>query len=210
MNRVLAAILFLLLPLAILGQVDTNRDADFQQGNRFYEQKDYDNALPYFQRAAEVGNVDAQNNLGVMYHFGEGVSKDFSKAAEWYRKAAEKNHVKAQFNLGVLYQDMEDYTSAIYWYKKAADQGHAKSQTNLGTLYYYGVGVMKDVNVAMSWYGKAANQGDALARSCLAQLQEPPQEKKEEEVEQITATPQEDPEDEDVFDSTPFYDKDDK
>ena len=181
MNRVLAAILFLLLPLAILGQVDTNRDADFQQGNRFYEQKDYANALPYFQRAAEVGNVDAQNNLGVMYHFGEGVSKDFSKAAEWYRKAAEKNHVKAQFNLGVLYQDMEDYTSAIYWYKKAADQGHAKSQTNLGTLYYYGVGVMKDVNVAMSWYGKAANQGDALARSCLAQLQEPPQEKKEEE-----------------------------
>ena len=104
MNRVLAAILFLLLPLAILGQVDTNRDADFQQGNRFYEQKDYANALPYFQRAAEVGNVDAQNNLGVMYHFGEGVSKDFSKAAEWYRKAAEKNHVKAQFNLGVLYQ----------------------------------------------------------------------------------------------------------
>lgn len=135
MNRVLAAILFLLLPLAIFGQVDTNRDADFQQGNRFYEQKDYANALPYFQRAAEVGNVDAQNNLGVMYHFGEGVSKDFSKAAEWYRKAAEKNHVKAQFNLGVLYQDMEDYTSAIYWYKKAADQGHAKSQTNLGTLY---------------------------------------------------------------------------
>ena len=49
MNRVLAAILFLLLPLAILGQVDTNRDADFQQGNRFYEQKDYANALHIFR-----------------------------------------------------------------------------------------------------------------------------------------------------------------
>jgi gluconate 5-dehydrogenase len=33
---------------------------------------------------------------------------------------------------------------------------------------------------------------------------------KEEEVEQTTATPQEDPEDEDTFDSTPFYDKDDE
>lgn len=36
------------------------------------------------------------------------------------------------------------------------------------------------------------------------------EEKKEEEVEQTTATPQEDPEDEDTFDSTPFYDKDDE
>ena len=35
------------------------------------------------------------------------------------------------------------------------------------------------------------------------------EEKKEEEVEQTTATPQEDPED-DTFDSTPFYDKDDE
>ena len=35
-------------------------------------------------------------------------------------------------------------------------------------------------------------------------------EKNEEEVEQTTATPQEDPEDEDTFDSTPFYDKDDE
>lgn len=36
------------------------------------------------------------------------------------------------------------------------------------------------------------------------------EEKKEDEVEQTTATPQEDPEDEDTFDSTPFYDKDDE
>jgi hypothetical protein len=36
------------------------------------------------------------------------------------------------------------------------------------------------------------------------------EEKKDEEVEQTTATPQEDPEDEDTFDSTPFYDKDDE
>lgn len=36
------------------------------------------------------------------------------------------------------------------------------------------------------------------------------EDKKEEEVEQTTATPQEDPEDEDTFDSTPFYDKDDE
>lgn len=180
MNRVLFAIVLLSLPLTVVGQVgDSNYDADFQAGNRFYERKDYANALPYFQKAAEGGNVDAQNNLGVMYHYGEGMTKDFSKAAEWYRRAAEKNFVKAQFNLGVLYQDMEDYASAIYWYKKAAEQGHAKSQTNLGTLYYYGVGIMKDENVAMSWYSKAANQGDELARNCLAQLQVPPQEKKE-------------------------------
>ncbi len=37
-------------------------------------------------KAANQGNRDAQNNLGVMYDEGDGVAKDQRKANEWYKK----------------------------------------------------------------------------------------------------------------------------
>lgn len=172
MHRFLFAILSLLLSLPLMGQVGINGDTDYQAGNRFYEKKDYANALTFFQRAANSGNADALNNLGVMYHYGEGVAKDFTKAAEWYRKAAEKSHVKALYNLGILYQDKEDFASAAYWYGKAVEQGHAKAMTNLATLYYYGIGVSQNNDKALELYGKAAGKGDEKAKSCLAQLRQ--------------------------------------
>lgn len=170
MHRLLFAILSLLLALPLMGQVGTNGDTDYIAGNRFYEKKDYANALTFFQRAANGGNADAQNNLGVMYHYGEGVAKDFTKAAEWYRKATEKNHPKALYNLGILYQDKEDFASAVYWFGKAAEQGHTKAMTNLATLYYYGIGISQNRDKALEFYGKAAGKGDERAKSCLAQL----------------------------------------
>ena len=172
MHRLLFAILSLLLALPLMGQVGTNGDTDYIAGNRFYEKKDYANALTFFQRAANGGNADALNNLGVMYHYGEGVAKDFTKAAEWYRKAAEKNHAKALYNLGILYQDKEDFASAAYWYGKAVEQGHSKAMTNLATLYYYGIGVSQNNDKALELYGKAAGKGDEKAKSCLAQLRQ--------------------------------------
>ena len=170
MHRFLFAILSLLLSLPSMGQGGTNIDMDYQAGNKFYEKKDYANALTFFQRAADGGNADALNNLGVMYHYGEGVTKDYTKAAELYRKAAEKNHAKALYNLGILYQDKDDFASAAYWYGKAVEQGHVKAMTNLATLYYYGIGISQDNDKALELYGKAAGKGDERAKSCLAQL----------------------------------------
>lgn len=167
MYRILSSILCMLLPLTAVCQ---GGDSDYQTGNRFYEKKNYANALTFFQRAANGGNTDAQNNLGVMYHYGEGSVKDYSKAAEWYRKAAEKGHVKAQYNLGILYQDKDDFASAAYWYGKAAEQGHTKAMTNLATLYHYGIGISQNDDKALELYGKAAGKGDERAKSCLAQL----------------------------------------
>ena len=53
--------------------------------------------------AAERGDADAQNQLGVMYYRGEGVVQDRCKSADWFRKAAEQGHPKAQGSLGIMY-----------------------------------------------------------------------------------------------------------
>ena len=45
----------------------------------------------------------AQFNLGVMYHYGQGVPQDYEEAEKWYRLASEKGVARAQCNLGVMY-----------------------------------------------------------------------------------------------------------
>jgi TPR repeat protein len=45
--------------------------------------KDDTQAVQWFQRAADLGNVDAQAHLGAYYWAGRGVPRDLSKAYMW-------------------------------------------------------------------------------------------------------------------------------
>ena len=67
-------------------------------------EKDFGKAAEWFTKAAEQGNANAQNNLGMMYKKGLGVGKDFGKAVEWYTTAAEQGKANAQNNLGMMYK----------------------------------------------------------------------------------------------------------
>jgi len=127
-----------------------------------------------FQKSADQGYGSAQNNLGVVYENGQGVSKDLGRAAELYQKAADQGNASAQKNLGVLYENGQgvpkDLGRAAELYQKAADQGYARAQYNLGTLYQDGGGVPKDLGKARELYRKAANQGYAPAITQLKAL----------------------------------------
>ena len=90
------------------------------------------------KKAAELGDVDAQVRLGVMYDYGEGVSEDDAEAVRWYRKAAEQGDAGAQHNLGVMYarwrwRDPGLCRGRAQWFRKSAEQGHAAAQFLLGT-----------------------------------------------------------------------------
>ena len=78
------------------------------------------------KKAAEQGDADAQNNLGVMYIRGEGVTQDSAEAGQWYRQAAEQGHARAQYNLGVMYIRGEgvtqDSAEAARWYRQARNK----------------------------------------------------------------------------------------
>jgi len=105
---------------------------------------------------AENGDASAQNNLGVMYHTGLGITQDDKESVKWTRKAAEQGHAKAQYNLGWMYSKgdgvLQDDKEAVKWYRKAAEQGHAGAQYYLGVMYAYGKGVVQDYVMAhMHW-----------------------------------------------------------
>ena len=113
---------------------------------------------------AELGDAEAQFNLGAMHYSGQEAPQDYSAACKWWEKAAEQGLSKAQFNLGYMYEEglgvRQDYAAALKWYGLAAKQGHARAQFNLGVLHHRGLGVKQDVGAAREWYGKSCDSGN--------------------------------------------------
>jgi uncharacterized protein len=129
--------------------------------------KDDAQAVAWYRKAADQGDADAQNNLGLMYANGRGVAKDDAQAVAWYRKAADQGDADAQYNLGLNYNKGEgvakDEAQAVSWYRKAADQGYAGAELNLGVMYGKGQGVQQSYAQAALWFARAAQRGDDTA-----------------------------------------------
>ena len=137
--------------------------ADFDAGMKAYNRGDYEAALREWRPLAEQGHASAQNSLGSMYAFGEGVPQDDAEAAKWYRLAAEQGYARAQAALGPMYVSgrgvPQDDAEAVKWFRLAAEQGNAWAQNNLGFMYTNGRGVPQDDAQAYAWFNVAAAQG---------------------------------------------------
>ena len=76
-------------------------------------------AAGYLKPAAEAGNLEAMNTLGLMYRTGNGVTRDPSASERLLRRAAMAGHVKAQANLGEhlnpLSQNPDQRIEALAW-----------------------------------------------------------------------------------------------
>lgn len=59
-------------------------------------QRDYGEAVKWYQQSAENGNPDAQRNLGTMYYQGHGVPQDNGLAYGWYYVASKNGNSKAE------------------------------------------------------------------------------------------------------------------
>jgi TPR repeat protein len=144
------------------------------EGRHYLDAKDYAQALPPIQKAADAGDADATNYLAWLYWNGWGVTQDYRQTRQWYQKAAAAGNPIAMSNLGLLYQHglgvTQDYAQAAQWYQKAADAGNAQAMNNLGFLYEKGWGVTQDYRQTRQWYQKAAAAGNPIAVDKLAVL----------------------------------------
>ena len=84
----------------------------------------YKQALKWYTKAAEQGNVAAQHKLGLMYEDGRGTPKDYKQAVKWYTEAAKQWRRTAQVDLGLMYKNgkgvAKNYTQAYMWFSVAA------------------------------------------------------------------------------------------
>lgn len=137
------------------------------RANTALEARRFEEALQWYQRAAELGNASAMRNVGLLYETGQGTQKDLAKAAEWYRKAADKQQPNAMYDLAFLYETgrgvERDYAAAAEWYKKSAETKNTQAMNRLGYFYENGWGVPQDYAEALKWYQQAARLDDATA-----------------------------------------------
>jgi TPR repeat protein len=104
-------------------------------GYQSYLKGDYTAAYDEWLPLAELGDAEAQFNLGVLYDEGAGVERNLATATDWYRKAATQGFIDAQTNLGIMYYHGlgvdRDHELAAHWFRLAADQGDAEARDYL-------------------------------------------------------------------------------
>jgi TPR repeat protein len=111
--------------------------------------------------AAEQGNTEAQNRMGIRYQLGDGVPLSYEKAARLHKLAADKGDPVGQVNLALMYQTglgiKQDEQEAARLYKLAADKGNAEAMYALSWLYRNGMGVPRDLKESETMLRLAAS-----------------------------------------------------
>ena len=101
--------------------------ADVEKGRQLMEQSRFQEAMTEFLPAAQAGNADAEELIGVMYAMGLGVERDDRRAFEWYLRASMKAHPGAQSGVGWYYEVgrgvAKDLVRAYMWYVLSAIGG---------------------------------------------------------------------------------------
>ena len=116
---------------------------------------------------ANEGNVNAQNQLALMYTKGIGVSKDQVK---FFTTLPEILYQKALNYLKTPAKSC-DRKQAVLCLEKAAELGHVEACHLLGSIYQRGFGDGEPDNVsAMKWFQKAAERGSTKSSFCLRKL----------------------------------------
>ena len=141
----------------------------------YYNQSQYEQALPCFTKVAQTGNDQAQTYLGIMYQHGFGTQTDLATAAKWYKLAAKQGDAWARSNLAAM-SNPELATGKDYAeYREALDTGlsqnEPEAQMAMGIMHYYGLGgVPQDYGKARELFEKAAKGGNADAAGYLGRM----------------------------------------
>lgn len=149
----------------------------FDDGFKYYKERDYTKAYEIFYTLAIHGDARSQYNIATLTLQGKGIKADRKKAFEWYKRAANGGNAPAMYSLAHMYQQdaVQDPTlmpEVKAWYEKAIIKDVRQAYTNLGFLYYTGYGkvISKDTTRAIELLTKAASMGDANAMMNLGVL----------------------------------------
>ena len=113
-------LLLFLMATPVIAEIENARD--LMEENRFVE------AMKELRPAAQSGNAEAEELIGIMYAMGLGVERDDMRAFDWYLRASLKGHPGAQSGIGWYYEvgrgmPAPDLVRAYMWYVLSAIGG---------------------------------------------------------------------------------------
>ncbi|MDR0829278.1 MAG: tetratricopeptide repeat protein [Prevotellaceae bacterium] len=110
----------------------------FEEGNKFYDEQDYDKAIDCFQKAIELNPyyAEAYKRLGNVYFD----IQDYDKVIEYNKKAItlKPDYEAAYFNTGLAYRNKQDYDKSIEYFQKVIELNpdDANAYLNIGDAYF--------------------------------------------------------------------------
>lgn len=123
--------------------------------------------IAYYLNAAENGNAQCYNNIGVLKSLCNCLSDDSNdinsernkEIVDFFMLASKGGDVNAMINLASLYMFFGDYANAINYYKMASDNGEAAGSYSMGIVYHFGLyGNSKNEDLAIKYYKKGIEQ----------------------------------------------------
>jgi len=135
------------------------------------EDSDFEVIFSWIEKAAELGNSQAQFELADIYNNENMPYYNLEKAFDWLKKSAQNGYTKAKHNLAVSYLEgtgtAQDNTQALYWMEQASNEGHVAARRKMGIFYIEGIGVTMDKEKGLSLLSEAASLGDETAKELL-------------------------------------------
>jgi TPR repeat protein len=125
--------------------------------------KDEKEALIWYMKASEQGDVKAQRDLGRYYANHD----DVKEAVKWYTKAAEQGNAEAKLELEKL-KPSEWYEPYFAELVKMAFAGDEEAWNSLGLCYVRDKGVTQDYKELVKWLTACAEERSVQAQFMLA------------------------------------------
>ncbi len=135
-------------------------------GDTYFRLNDYSKAMNYYQKSAELNNIEAIVNIGKFYNNGFGCEKNYKTACEWFEKI---NDYSVLFSLGLDYfygiKVNRDYVKALQWFEKCINcnnktikmTGYCYDQLGdrrKSELYFNQITNKYDLNEVAEYYAK--------------------------------------------------------
>ena len=173
-----AVLVVVSVSICVICYVSYIPEKEYKNGLKAYNEQRYEEAVEFFQKAAEYGHEEAKTKYKktlaeISCNKGKKafVEHRYTEAVEHLQIAADLGYSEAQVLLGLCYFNGEgiikNSDEAVIWFRKAAEQNNPQAQFRLGLCYLAGIGVNPREEEGVYWLQKAAEQRNLEAQIAL-------------------------------------------
>jgi hypothetical protein len=142
-----------------------------EMGKRHLRGGEYEKALEYYEKAAQLGDVAGQFCFGSLYYEGNGVWKDEEKAVYHFEQAAIGGHPQARGVLAIYEKKNGRFERAAKHYIIAANFGCDISLQQVKALFLQGVVSKDDYATALRGYQAAVDATKSAERKAAEEAE---------------------------------------
>ena len=137
-----------------------NADELNKESKNLIEQEKYAEAFPILKKSAELGNAEAQYNLGYFLQSGTAGEKSEKEAITWYKKSSDNGFNNGHYAMMMAYgngEGVEQNSQKAFEYAlKCAKNDDTTCMWNVVNCYLTGNGVKADISKFKEWIIKLA------------------------------------------------------